>query len=80
VLPSAILCENVSLYRQIIDRAPEELVTIRHTNDSPHNDSPHSNNDSPQINNDSPQYDYNNDFLVINKLFFFFNNLTMTII
>jgi hypothetical protein len=54
-----------------------ELVTIRHTNDLPHNDSPQSNNDSPQLNNDSPQlnndspqYDYrsNNDFLVINKL------------
>ena len=36
-----------------------ELLTIRHNNDSPHNDSPQLNNDSPQFNNDSPQL--NND-------------------
>jgi len=30
-------------------------VTIRHNNDSPHNDSQQLNNDSPQLNNDSPQ-------------------------
>jgi hypothetical protein len=37
-----------------------ELVTIRHNNDSPHND-------LPQLNNDSPQYDYNNNFPILTK-------------
>jgi len=50
-----------------------ELLTIRHNNDSPHNDSPQLNNDSPQFNNDSPQL--NNDSPQFFLLWLYFDNI-----
>ena len=51
----------------------KELLTIRHNNDSQHNDSPQLNNDSPQFNNDSPQL--NNDSPQFFLLWLYFDNI-----